>query len=205
MDRILFNKAMAEFMGTAALTSVVLAVLGKTTFPWFVAIAAGLMLGLMVVAIGKVSGAHINPAVTLGFLSKKAIAATDAIVYIVAQLLGAFLALSLYQYLSDRTVPSPNYDFDLRFVVAELLGAFVFGLGIRAAVNQKLTGTALASVIGLSLTLGILVASAGSSAILNPAVSLGLKSFTLEYIVGPIVGFILGFFVYDGLTAKIKD
>lgn len=201
MNRALINKSLAELIGTATLTAAVLAVLGKTSFPFFVAITAGLTLCLMVFVIGRVSGAHINPAITLGFLSKKAIEVSDAIAYIVAQLLGAFLALGLYQYLSDRIVPRQYTEFDWRFLVSELAGAFVFGLGVRAATSLKLETGALAGAVGLSLTLGILVASAGSNAILNPAVALGLKSFTIEYIVGPVIGVIVGFFMYDAITA----
>ncbi len=201
VDKITTQKAVAEFLGTATLSAVVLSVLARTTFPFFVALGAGLSVGLMTVVIGKISGAHVNPAITLGFLSKKMIEVTDAIMYIAMQLLGAFLALGLYQYLSDRVIAKSYDDFDWRTLIAEAAGAFVFGLGVMAAVRQKLNQVALGSVIGLSLLLGLLVASAGSSGILNPAVALGLKSFTLAYIVGPVVGVIVGMFTYDYLAS----
>lgn len=200
----LITKGLAEFIATATLTIVVLSVLARTTFPFFVALGAGLALGLMVVLLGRVSGTHANPAITLGFLSKKMINTTDAIVYIAFQLLGAFLALGLYQYLSDRVLPISSSSFDWRVFTAEAVGAFVFGFGVFAAVSQKFTPASLGSVIGVSLIIGLLIASSGSSAILNPAVALGLKSFTLAYIIGPIVGVIVGMHAYSYLFDSKK-
>lgn len=200
----LVSKGLAEFIATATLTLVVLSVLARTTFPFFAALGAGLTVGLMVVLVGKISGAHANPAITLGFLSKKMINVTDAVVYIAFQLLGAFLALGLYQYLSDRVLPISNSSFDWRVFTAEAVGAFVFGFGVISGVTQKLSSTTLGAVIGTSLLLGLLIASSGSNAIINPAVALGLKSFTLPYIIGPIVGAILGMQVYSYLFETKK-
>lgn len=204
MENDILKKGFAELIATATLTAVVLGVLGRTTFPLFVAIGAGLTVGLMVLLVGKVSGAHANPAITLGFLSKKMITVSDAIMYIAMQLLGAFLALGLYQYLSDRTVPISDSSFDWRVFMAEAAGAFLFGFGVISGVLQKFSLPTLASVIGTSLLLGILIASAGSNAIVNPAVALGLKSFTLSYILGPIVGAIAGMQVYSYLFDSNK-
>jgi glycerol uptake facilitator-like aquaporin len=154
-------------------------------------------LGIMVLAIGKVSGAHLNPAITLGLWSNRKISTPQSIVYIAAQLLGAAGALLLAQYFigSDLTELATS-KFDAKVLVAEGVGALVFGYGVAAAVYQKFEGLQAAATIGTSLFLGILVASLGSNGVLNPAVAVGINSFNVNYALGPIVGVFVGMQLY---------
>lgn len=201
-DRTKITKLIAEAFGTAVLASVVLSVSAYTSIPLFVGLAAGLSLALMVLTIGKVSGSHINPAVTLGLWSRKLIPTTDAIAYIAAQVLGASLALASYQYLADKSAELSMTAFDWRNLTGELLGTLLFGFGIAAAVYGKFTGGLQAATIGLSLMLGILVASAGSAGVLNPAVGISVGVTGWAYIVGPILGSIIGMNLYSYLFAN---
>ena len=87
-------------------------------------------------------------------------------------------------------------SFDMKVFVAEAIGAFVFTFGIAAAVYQGYKGLRLATTIGASLTLGILIASIASNGVLNPAVALGIQSWSFSYVAGPILGAILGMNIY---------
>ena len=203
----------AEFLGTALLTVVVLAV-SKSNIgvPYFVALAAGLTLATMVMVFGAVSGAHLNPAITLGLFSARRIKLLPALAYVAAQLLGGIAAYLLYTYFTDSTL-SNDVTFDSRVLVAEAAGAFILSTGIAAAVYQKLDGGRAAFTIGASLALGVMVAALGSGGVLNPAVALGLRTWEWgSYVLGPVLGAVIGFNLYallfapvGGLITKAKD
>ncbi len=194
----------AEFIATFTLVSVVLGVSTRSTFPFFVAAGAGLTVGLMVILLGSVSGAHANPAITFGLWSKQLIKTNQAIAYVAAQVLGGVVALATYQYLVDSVINRPSANFDWRVFAAEALGAGIFGFGVAAAINNKLKGGVQGAAIGISLMLGILVASVASNGILNPAVAVGIDSIGWDYIVGPLVGALVGMQLYGAVFESKK-
>ncbi len=185
-------QVVAEFLATSILVLVVLSVSFRSNFPLFTAISAGLVLAMMVLAIGPISGAHANPAITFGLWTRRLVSTKQMIANIVAQLLAGAAVITLYQYLIHKEIQRPSATFDWRVLIAEALGAFVFGFGVFAAVKRKLVGGLLAAAVGGSLTLGILVASIGSLGAINPAVALGIDSFSRAYIIGPLLGSALG-------------
>ena len=191
------KKYIAEFIGTFGLAFVVLiAVASVSGLPIAVPLIAGLTLGLFVYSIGPISGAHINPSVTLGQLSAKKISGKDAVGYIVAQLLGGLVAVFVASVF-NITAPAVSSVFSSKVFLAEMIGAFFFNFGIASVVYGKAKEQMSGLVVGGSLLFGVLVASlAGSAGILNPAVALALGSFNLVYILAPIVGAVLGFQVY---------
>lgn len=193
----------AEFLGTAILTLTVLSIsTSNIGIGYFVSFGAGLTLLLMVFAIGGISGAHINPAVTIGMWTIRQIRTYKAILYIAAQLLGGFAAYALFSYMTGKDWENKG-EYDTKLLVSEVVGTAIFTMGIAAAVFQKLEGLTKALVIGGSLTLGIMVASAASSAFLNPAVALGAQSWGWgTYVIGPVLGGIIGFNVYNLLFAS---
>lgn len=193
----------AEFFGTAVLTLTVLSVTARTSFPFFAAIAAGLVAGLMVLIIGKASGAHINPAVTLGLWSQRKIQTSQTLVYIAAQLLGGMVAWRLGEYLlGQKTEHIAQWGLDTPVLVAEIVGTFIFAFGVAAAVSGAYEGGKLAAVIGGSLAMGIFVASLASNGLVNPAVALGLDSMSWAYGVGPLLGAVLGMSTHTLLFAE---
>lgn len=198
----------AEFFGTAFLALTVLAVsTSNIGIGYFVSFAAGLTLILMVLAIGGISGAHINPAVTIGLWTVRQIETSRAILYIAAQLLGGYAAYWLFGYMTGNYFESKTLEYDTKILVAEALGAAIFTFGIGAAVYQKLTGITKALVIGGSLTAGIIVASVASAAYLNPAIALAGMSWQWgTYVLGPVLGGIIGINVYNLLfAASLSD
>lgn len=193
----------AEFLGTFTLASVVLAILtGDTPIPFFVALAAGSTLALMTLVFGAFSGAHINPAVTLGLWSVRKVETNVAVVYVAAQMLGGLVALRFTEYMLNTSLKNIAGDkFDWRILIAEAVGTFVFTLGVSAALYQGYKGLRQAFTVGTSLALGILVAALVSNSILNPAVALSINSWSMAYVVGPIVGGIVGVNLYALLFA----
>lgn len=195
-----FAAISAEFLGTAVLALTVLAVASRTGFSFFAAIAAALVAGLMVLVVGSASGAQLNPAISLGLWSQRKQETTQTVVYVAAQMLGGVVAWWLGQYLLDqRTEHIADWGVDWRVVTAEAVGAFVFGFGVAAAVAKKYEGAVLATVVGGTLGIGVLVASLGSNGIINPAVAVTLDSMSWAYAVGPLAGAVVGMTLYNAL------
>lgn len=187
----------AEFLGTFALASAVLAMAGRTSFPFFGAAAAGLTLAAMVLVIGNTSGSHINPAVTLGLWTLKKVPTMQAVMFIAAQMLGGAVAWRLNEYLLDQALPSlAKSNWEWRVFIAEAIGTFIFTFGIAAAVYNGYKGGQLAATIGVSLFVGALIASFGAAGALNPAVALGIRSWSAAYAVAPLVGSVIGMNLY---------
>ena len=196
----------AEFLGTGVLTLVVLAVSKSSIgLPYFVAIATGLVLVAMSLAVGAVSGAHFNPAVTIGLWTTRKIKALPALVYIAAQVLGAGAAYLLFKYFVGQAITADPGDYDTKILVAETVGAFIFTTAWAAASYQRLEAGKAAAVVGIGLILGILVASSASAALLNPAVAFGTQMFSWTYALGPVLGGVIGFNLYGLLFAQFAE
>lgn len=202
LERKKIAMILAEFLGTATLVAVVLAVSKSNVgIPYFVSLAAGLTIAVGTLVFGAISGAHFNPAITIGLWTARQIKTLPAIVYIAAQMLGGATAYLLYTYLVDTSLQSVG-EYDSRVLVAEAVGAFVFSLGWAAVVYRKIEGGKAAFAVGAALVVGILTASVGSAGLLNPAVALGVHTWVWgTYALGPILGAIIGFNLYALLFA----
>jgi aquaporin Z len=212
----------AEFIGIFALVfvggaSIMAAQMSQNSNGLLVAaIAHGVILALMVTATMRISG-HLNPAVTLGFLVTKRIEPMMAMVYIVAQLLGAVLAAYALKGIFPAEVAvatrlgGQSVSIDLssfQAIVCEAIATFflvfvVFGTAVDPAA-PKVGGFA----IGLTVTADILAIGPLTGASMNPARSFGpaLVSGIFEgqliYWIGPIVGAIAAALLYDGLFLR---
>ncbi len=194
------KKYLTEFVATGLFA---LAIALSAFNPAFIAapLVAGITLALFVYTFGSISGTHINPAVTLGLLSIRKISARDAAGYIIAQILGALAALLIGRMFQSVVGTLPMQSLSLTTGLAELAGAAVFGMGIAAVVYGKVSDKLSGVVIGGSLLIGIAIAaSAASLGILNPAVALTLGAFSLPYVLGPIVGMVIGMQFYKWIT-----
>ena len=207
LERKKIAMILAEFLGTAILTAVVLAVSKSNlgALAYFVSLAAGLAVAAGTLVFGAVSGAHFNPAITIGLWSARRIKTLPALVYVAAQLLGGVAAYLLYTYFVNASWANSGV-YSPRLLVAEAVGAFVFSLGWAAVVYNKLVGGQAAFVIGGSLILGILIASVASAGLLNPAVALGARSWGWgTYVLGPVLGAVIGFNLYALLFAPASS
>jgi aquaporin Z len=194
----------AEFLGTGALTLLILSVQRSTIgVPFFVAAAAGLIVALMSFAVGGISGGYFNPALTLGFWTARKLSTVTAILYIVVQLLGAWGAYYLYTYFVKNSLQPVGGHFTGRILVAEAVGTGIFAFGVAAAIYQGFSRAVTASFAGLALMLGIIAASSAAIGLLNPAVALGVRAWVWgTYVLGPVLGAVIGVNLYGLLFAE---
>ncbi len=185
------KRLVAELFGTFSLTIAVLISVNSPGFLVPTPVIAGLTLGLFVYTIGPISGCHINPAVTIGLASIRKIGIAEAGGYIVAQFIGAAIALLLggMLFVEPAALEVANTG-SVGF--SEALGAVVFLFGIGAVVLGRVPAAMSGIVIGGSLTLGVGWAAQATNGVLNPAVAFGIGSFSAAYVWGPILGAIVG-------------
>jgi len=199
---MVMKKYLAEFLGTFALAlAVALSLAGK--FPVPTPVIAGLALGVCVYTFGAISGTHINPAITIGLLAIGKIGIKDAAAYIVAQFAGGGLALYVSGVILGSHPPVTAVD-NLSVFGGEALGAFWLAVGVASVVLGKAPAAAAGLTIGGSLLLGISFAAPLSNGVLNPAVALGIGSFSLVYVLGPIVGAAIAMLLYRLVAAPDK-
>jgi aquaporin NIP len=173
-----------------------------------VSLAFGLVIMVMIYATGHLSGAHINPAVTVAFTLSRHFPARDAAGYIAAQLAGAAVgALLLLAVWPDQpaalgaTVPS--VDVGSAFVYELVLTAFLMFVIMAVATDTRAVGAAAAIAIGGTVGLDALFGGPVTGASMNPARSFGPALAAGEwtdfwlYILAPVLGATLGAFAYQ--------
>jgi glycerol uptake facilitator-like aquaporin len=197
---------MAEFLGSAILaTSAINVARSQIGIGYFVAFSVAITFGVLTLIFNATSGAHFNPAVTLGMWTLRKIKTLQAIVFIAAQMLGGFAAWKLAEYFTGQALTNiAGKAFNWKVLVAEMVGTFVLTFGIAAALYQKYEGSKLAVTVGASMFAGIIVASLASNATLNPVLALANQSWSRAYIFGPIIGSVVGMNLYAMLFAPAK-
>ena len=190
---------LAEFMGTYALVlfgcgAIILSELEN--FPSvLIPLIFGLTITIFVYLLGRFSGAHFNPAVTIGFVLNKEISIKDSIFYITAQILGACLASQTHEIVFGRThnfgVTTLSVNTTQGFFMEALCtGLLMFVILLVTRKENNIYGIAIGGTVFISALL-IGDFTGGS---LNPARSLGpaLISGDIEnilfYIFAPITG-----------------
>jgi aquaporin NIP len=172
-----------------------------------VAITFGLVIMAMIYAVGHVSGAHFNPAVTFAFALTRHFPWARAVAYWIAQLAGALVAAVLIRTSlgSDAhlgaTLPSGSQA--QSFVWELVLTFFLMFVIMAVATDTRAVGEAAAIAIGGTVGLDAMFGGPISGASMNPARSIGpaLVSGDLHalwlYIVAPLVGASVGALVYQ--------
>lgn len=198
-----------EFLGTMLLTMVVLGALRSQAGGYFVAVAAGVIVTVMTLALAGISGAVLNPAITIGLWSVRKLRGLQALSYIIVQFAGAVAAWYLFVYITKLDTSMITHDkwteLTARPLVSEALGSMIFGFAIAAAIYQKFSLRTKAFTIGAGLTLGAWVASLASGAFLNPAVAFALQQWNIwVYMLGPVLGMVLGMNLYNLMFVKTE-
>lgn len=181
-----------------------------------VAFAFGLAVLTMVYTIGKISGCHINPAITLGMLLSKRISGKDAGMYMVFQVIGAIIGSSILYILakdsgSVTTFTGANgYTNVLPAFVAETVFTFIFLLVVLGSTSKGANTKFAGIAIGLALVLIHIVCIPITGTSVNPARSIGPALFQggealsqlWLFIVAPFLGAAIAAVVWNGIDTE---
>jgi aquaporin NIP len=173
-----------------------------------VGLVFGLVIMVMVYATGHLSGAHINPAVTIAFALSRHFPGRDAVAYVTAQLGGAVAgALALLAVWPDRPgalgATLPTVAAGSALVYELILTAFLMFVIMAVATDTRAVGAAAAIAIGGTVGLDALFGGPVTGASMNPARSFGPALAAGEwrdfwiYVVGPVAGAALGAAAYQ--------
>ena len=205
---------MLVLVGTAVATA---ATLGKNTAgPAYNSLAVALSFGLILIpivgSIGQISGAHVNPAVTLGLATAGKFPWRSVVPYWIAQLVGAVVAALIVWAAYGQGAyadahlgaPSPVHGASaLQVLLVEALIAFILVFTvISTATDPRVPAGTAAVAIGFSLAAGVLLGGPVSGGAGNPARALGPMIVAgtfpiwLFYTVGPLVGGVLAALAY---------
>jgi MIP family channel proteins len=222
---------LAEFIGTfflvlagtatAVAATLNMPIAGLPADSLTVAFSFGLALIVLVFALGHISGAHFNPAVTLGLTVIGRFPYKYVLFYLIAQVGGATAAAATVLYLYGEraksvaflgaTLPAKGVN-NARVIVIEAVVTFLLMLVIMAiATDDRTPKAAAGTAIGFTLTVGILIAGPLTGGALNPARALGPMiiagqlSHWWAYVIGPVVGAVLAAVVYDTVLANAEE
>jgi aquaporin NIP len=173
-----------------------------------VAATFGLVVMAMVYAVGHLSGAHLNPAVTLAFVASRHFARRDAAAYIPTQLAGAVAGALLLRVVwegapADLGATVPTVGWGAAFVYEAVMTAFLMFVIVAVATDTRAVGAAAAIAVGGTIALGSLFGGGVTGASMNPARSFGPALVAGQwddfwvYVAGPVVGALAGAFAYE--------
>ena len=217
-----WQQLVAEFLGTFALCFIGAGAI--CTNQWSngavgllgIAMAHGTVLAVMISALGHISGAHFNPAVTVGVLTARKIESGRAILYIAAQLIGAAFAgyllkmiflVAVWQAVHLGTPGlGEGVTIGQALLLETVLTFFLVLTVCGTAVDPKGSWNAIAGFgIGTVLTFDILVGGPLTGASMNPArtfgpaLASGYWDHHIVYWIGPLLGGFLAAFLYSNL------
>lgn len=217
------KKYFAEMVGTMVLvlmgcgTAVSLSCGVDTASVVGTALAFGLSVVAMAYAIGGISGCHINPAITFGVWLSKRMSGKDALMYVLFQVIGAFIGAGILYALAPESGLGANTIQSgistCGAVIAEVVFTFVFVLVVLGTTDEKRGAGNLAGLaIGLTLVLVHLVCIHYTGTSVNPARSIGpavlaggqAMTDLWIFIVAPLVGAALSAGVWKALTCECK-
>lgn len=208
-----WQQAVAEFVGTFALIFIgagsVITVTGLQVQAGLVAVALahGLVIAVMVSAVGHISGAHFNPAVTIGVWVAGKIESARVVVYLIAQLAGALAGAYLLRFALPENLwkpfslgtPTPNAQLissGKALLIEGILTFFLVFVVFAVAVDDRGSFSKVAGIpIGLVITFDILMGGVLTGAAMNPARHFGPALAAGRwggpwwvYYVGPLAG-----------------
>lgn len=167
-----------------------------------VAMTFGLIVTVMIYAFGPISGAHINPAVTIGFAISKRFSITDVPKYILAQMIGAVLASIVLTFLFPlhenlgATIPagSAMQSFVLEIILTYFLMLVILMVGQSQEPQINIfTGVVVGATVGLEALFAgpICGASMNPARSLAPSLISGVWTSAWVYVIAPVLGAIL--------------
>ncbi len=218
MKNNLIQKCTVEFLGTFALVffgcgSMILYEISPGAISVdSIPIIFGLVVAVMIYAFGNISGAHFNPAVSIAFYSNKTINLKELCYYIPSQIIGATTASFSHKFFFGN-----GHSFGMTinklttyqgFILEVLITMFLMLTIITVATNEKISKLIIGLSVGGIIAVCSFVAGPFTGASMNPARSIGpavlankFDSITI-YIIAPIIGAVLGVFIYNYIKEK---
>jgi aquaporin NIP len=214
------QKFLAEFIGTFALVFcgtgaiIIDQETGGAVTHVGIAITFGLIVMAMIYALGNISGAHINPAVTIAFTIAGRFKMKEVLLYIISQVAGALAASLTLKYLfpANDTLGTalPAGNAMQSFILEFLLTFFLMLVIINVASGSKEQGMFAGLAIGSTVLLEAMFAGPICGASMNPARSLapaivsGHTEYLWVYLAAPVLGAALATPVWKYLTSTKK-
>jgi aquaporin NIP len=175
----------------------------------------GLVITVMIYATGHLSGAHINPAVTVAFAASRHFPVRDAFAYVGAQILGALAGAACLLAVwtskpADLGTTLPTVAAGSAFVYEALLTMFLMFVIMAVATDTRAVGAAAAIAIGGTVGLDALFGGVVTGASMNPARSIGPALVSGEltdlwiYIAAPLTGALLGALAYTVVRGRAE-
>lgn len=207
------KKYIAEFIGTFALVFcgtgaiIINEQTGGSIGHIGIAITFGLIVMAMIYTFGNSSGAHFNPAVTIGFWAAKLLPKREVLPYVISQILGAFLATAVLKLLFPENInlgsTIPSGSAAQSFILEIILTFFLMLVILSTSQGSKELGIMAGLAIGSTVLLEAMFTGPISGASMNPARSLSpaLLSGNIHtlwiYLLAPILGALLSVFVWQ--------
>nr|AOS51479.1 aquaporin NIP6-1-like protein [Calamus jenkinsianus] len=219
--RSLARKVGAEFVGTFMLVFVSAAAAiiehqsdGAVTL-FGVAASSGLAAGIVILSIGHISGAHLNPSVTIAFATFKHFSWEQVLVYIAAQmsasLCAAFTLKAIFYPILGAGVTVPSGSVVAAFVMEFIIGFNLMFVTTAVATDVRAVGELAGIAVGATVTMNGLIAGKISGASMNPARTLGpavaANNFAAIwlYFTAPILGALAGAGAYTAVKLPEDD
>jgi aquaporin NIP len=214
------SQYVAEFIGSFFLIffgcgSMILAELNSSYNGSFIPVIWGGAVSIMIYAVGHISGAHFNPAVTLAFWSIKRFPTKRVFGYIASQILGALLAggVHLIVWGSDHAFGGTMASTTVSgaFLIEVILSFALMFVIVSVATDSRSVGELAGIAIGSTVALCSFVGCPMNNASLNPARSIapailsGNYTNLWLYIAAPIIGTILGAKVYEWIRCQKEE
>ena len=218
-----WQRYLAEFIGTFAIVFAACgSVISNSASNGVVsligiAFVPGLMVMVMVYALGPICAAHFNPAVTLAFAATKRFSLKHVLPYIAAQVAGALFASALHGLLFGRDVamrvsygahiPASGVSFISALGFEVIYGFFLMFVIMAVATDKRVPGPVPGLAIGFAVAMAIMLGGPISGASMNPVRSFAPAVFAGGqalaalpiYLIGPTLGAVLAAFVYEAL------
>jgi len=212
------RKYISELIGTFALVFcctgaiIINEVSGGTITHLGIATTAGLIVMAMIYALGEISGAHLNPAVTIAFAVNKRFPWKEVFPYSMFQLIGALLATLTLHYLFPEnltlgsTIPAGTdlQSFILEIILTFFLMLVILNVSTGAKEKGITAGIAVGGVVGLEALFAGPISGASMNPIrsLAPAIISGNLDSIWVYLSAPIIGAVLSVYVFKYLNSK---
>uniref|UniRef100_A0A2C9W8Q2 Aquaporin n=1 Tax=Manihot esculenta TaxID=3983 RepID=A0A2C9W8Q2_MANES len=217
MDLNPARMVLAEMMGTFVLMFCVCGIIGNTQITrgqvglLEYASTAGLTVIILVFSLGPISGAHVNPAVTIAFAAFGHFSWSRVPLYVLAQIVGSILATyvgkCIYGIKPELMATRPLRDCNSAFWV-EFIATFIIMFLSASLTFQKSIMHLSGFVVGLAIGLAVLITGPLSGGSLNPARSLGpaIISWNFKdiwvYITAPVIGSLAGALMFHALRVQ---